>query len=181
VEGLRQRLCELIRTQALKRGQFVLSSGRVSSYYLDGRLITLSPEGAYLTGKVIFDLLKDSSVQAIGGPTLGADPMAAAVALVSHLEGRPMAAFIVRKEPKKHGRGRWVEGPLEPGMRVAILDDVITTGESLLRAIEAVKQEGCIVEKVIVLVDREEGGREVLAAQGYELTAIFNLLDLGIN
>ncbi|MBI3978586.1 MAG: orotate phosphoribosyltransferase [Chloroflexi bacterium] len=171
----RSRLLELIRERALKRGHFVLSSGRTSTYYLDNRLVTLDAEGAYLTGKILVDLLRDTGVEAIGGPTLGADPIAAATITVGFLEGRRFDGFIVRKEPKAHGRQRLIEGPLKEGARVAIVDDTITTGGSFLKAIAAVRELGCIVERVIVIVDRAEGGRETLAAQGCELTAIYSI------
>lgn len=176
----RVRLQELVKTVALSRGHFILASGKESSYYLDGRLVTLSPEGAYLTGKLIYQELSALDIQGVGGLTMGADPVATAVALVSHLEGHPIPAFLVRKEAKAHGKGKQVEGPLQPGARVAIVEDTVTTGESSLKAIEAVEALGCTVAVVIALVDRMEGARERLESQGYRFAPIFTVRDLGI-
>jgi len=169
-----EKLLDLAREKSFKYGDFVLSSGVKSSYYFDGRLTTLWPEGAYLVGKKMFALVKEAGVDAIGGPTLGADPIVAAVALMSHLEGTPIPAFIVRKEPKKHGTQRNIEGHLPPASSVAIVDDVITTGGSIFRAIEAVEAEGCRVGKVIVLLDRNQGGAAELRHRGYDFAALLS-------
>ena len=157
---------------ALKFGEFVLSSGKKSSYYFDGRLLTLDAEGAYLVGKVLLPLVREAGAKAIGGPTLGGDPIVAAVALTSHLEDQPVKAFIVRKEAKGHGMGRMIEGPLEKGAPVAIVDDTCTTGGSLFHAIAAAEAFGCEVVKVIALLDRHEGGSEEMRRRGYDFTAI---------
>jgi orotate phosphoribosyltransferase len=170
---VKERLFELFREYALFRGEFTLASGTKSPYYFDGRRVTLLPEGAELVGKLLFELLS-GKVDAIGGPTLGADPIAAAVALTSHIEGKPIPAFIVRGEKKLHGTQKRVEGHLPKGGRVAIVDDVITTGSSLLEAIEAVEAESCRVVKVIVLLDRHQGGSEELKRRGYDFTAILS-------
>ena len=169
-----ERLLELLKEKSIRYGDFTLSSGMRSAYYFDGRLTTLWPEGAYLVGKQIYDLLQDLKVDAVGGPTLGADPIVAAVALVSHQEGKPVPAFIVRKEPKKHGTQRYIEGHLPAGGTVAIVDDVITTGNSIFQAIEAVEAEGCRVVKVAVLLDRNQGGTEELRRRGYDFTALLS-------
>lgn len=176
----RARLLELIRTVALSRGHFILSSGKESSYYLDGRLVTLSAEGAYLTGKLLFEQLKAYDVQAVGGLTMGADPVATAVAVVSHLQGTPLQAFLVRKEAKGHGKQKQVEGPVPSGARVAIVEDTVTTGESALKAIEAIEALGCQVAVITALVDRMEGARELLEGKGYLFTPLFTIRDLGI-
>ncbi len=168
-----ERLLELMLEKSLKRGDFVLSSGLRSSYYFDGRLTTLWPEGAYLVGKRVFQLAREAGAEAIGGPTLGADPIVAAAALVSWLEGKPLPAFIVRREPKKHGMQRYIEGHLPPGGQVAIVDDVVTTGGAILRAIEAVEGEGCRVVRVIALLDRQQGGSDELRRRGYDFTPLF--------
>jgi len=168
-----ERLLELMLEKSLKRGDFVLSSGLRSSYYFDGRLTTLWPEGAYLVGKRVFQLAREAGAEAIGGPTLGADPIVAAAALVSWLEGKPLPAFIVRREPKKHGMQRYIEGHLPPGGQVAIVDDVVTTGGAILRAIEAVEEEGCRVVRVIALLDRQQGGSDELRRRGYDFTPLF--------
>jgi orotate phosphoribosyltransferase len=174
-----ERLSKLFKEKSLMRGEFTLSSGLKSSHYFDGRLTTLSPEGAYLVGKTVFELLKDTGIDALGGPTIGADPMVAAVALVSYLKGKPIPAFIVRTQPKKHGTQRYIEGHLPPGGTVAIVDDVITTGGSVLRAIEAVEEEGCRVGQVVVLLDRNQGGADELRRRGYSFTALLRLDDKG--
>lgn len=174
------RLLELVKTVALSRGHFILASGKESTYYLDGRLVTLSPEGAYLTGKLMFEHLKSLDVQSVGGLTMGADPVATAVAVVSHLENHPIPAFIVRKEAKNHGKQKQVEGPLPKAARVAIVEDTVTTGESALKAIEAVEALGCKVVTVMALVDRLDGARELLESKGYAFAPLFTVRDLGI-
>jgi orotate phosphoribosyltransferase len=160
---------------AFLTGSFTLTSGRKSNYYIDGKRITLSPEGAYLVGKAIFDELGGSEVEAVGGVATGAYPMVTAVGLISHLEGKPVPVFIVREVVKEHGTMRRIEGHLKEGTRVAILEDVLTTGGSVMKAIEAVEAVGCKVVKVIVLVDREEGGSQKLKKEGYDFTALLRV------
>ena len=168
-----EKLLQLaIKRGALKYGEFALSSGQKSRYYFDGRLLSLDPEGAYLIGQALLPILKEAGVQAIGGPTLGADPIVAAVALSSHLDGDSISAFIVRKEAKAHGTTQQVEGPLRPGSRVAIVDDVCTTGTSLFVAIEAAVAMGCTVAKVIVILDRMQGGSQELKRRGYDFLSL---------
>ena len=164
---------------AFLRGEFTLTSGKKSNYYFDGKKVTLSPEGAYQVGKVIFDQLAGVGIDAVGGVPVGAYPMVAAVALVSHLEGKPIPAFMVREETKEHGTKRKIEGHLKEGSRVALVDDVITTGGSLLRAIEAVEMAKCKVVKVVALVDRHEGGSDRLKEEGYDFSAILHLYPAG--
>ena len=178
IEECKSRLLQLIKERALVIGKVRLSSGKESDYYLDERIVTLSPEGAYLTAKIILDMLKDVEVNAIGGPTLAADPIVGAVTAVSYAEGKPISGFIVRKEAKGHGMGKQVEGPIESGFKVAIVDGTMTTGTSVLKAIEAVEKEGCQVVKVILLIDRLEGGRERIREQGYNFAAVFTRDDL---
>ena len=153
---------------ALTFGDYVLSSGQRSSYYFDGRKLTLDPRGAYLTGKAFFGMLGDFEVDAIGGPTLGADPIVTAVALTSGVEGRPINAFIVRKEGKEHGMGNLIEGPLEPGSRVAIVDDACSTGASLFHAVDSAEADGHRVVVVLAILDRDQGGGEALRRRGYD-------------
>ena len=176
-----QRLLELaLERGALRYGNFTLSSGKKSSYYFDGRRLSLDAEGAYLIGRAILPILRRAGVQAVGGPTLGADPIVTAVALTSYLEGRvtsgeaasPISAFIVRKETKAHGTGQSIEGPLVLGSRVAIIDDVCTTGGSLFHAIAAAEAAGCSVVKVLALLDRREGGSEEMRRRGYDFVAL---------
>ena len=174
----RERLLALLRERSLFRGEFTLASGKKSSYYFDGRLTTLHPEGAYLTAKVLLSLLEEKgiAIDAIGGPTLGADPMAAAVAVVSHLEERPVSAFIVRKARKDHGRSKRIEGKVEKGWKVAVVDDTMTTGGSVLDAVRALEAEGLEVKAVLCLVDREEGGEEIRS--NYPFYAVFKASQL---
>ena len=174
-----ERLLELaLELGALKYGEFTLSSGRKSGYYFDGRLLSLSPEGAALIGRALFPLVAASGAEAVGGPTLAADPVVTAVSLTSHLEGRGIPGFIVRKETKEHGMGNLIEGPLREGSLVAIVDDTCTTGGSLLHAIAAAEAPvseggpGCRVVKVLALLDRREGGTEELARRGYDFTSL---------
>ncbi len=174
------RLLELLKTQALTPGHFILSSGKESSYYLDGRLVTLSPEGGYLTGKLMLEQLGGLEIQAVGGLTLGADPVATAISVLSFREGRPIPAFLVRKDTKAHGKQQLIEGPLPEGARVAIVEDTVTTGESILTAVTAVEALGCTVAIVLCLVDRLEGARERIEGMGYRFDALFTIRDLGI-
>ena len=188
IEENKARLLELIKEKALKVGKFVLSSGKESDYYLDERVVTLSAEGAYLTARVMLDMLKDIEIDAAGGMTLAADPIAGAIAAISYsrfikqrknkTEGKPIDAFIVRKEQKGHGTGKLVEGPIIKGLKVCIVDGTMTTGGSLLKAIEALENEGCQVVKVLVLIDRLEGGSEALQSKGYDVEAVFTRDDL---
>ena len=168
-----ERLLELaIERGALKYGEYTLSSGQRSRYYFDGRLLSLDPEGAYLIGRALLPIVKEAGAQAIGGPTLGADPIVTAVALTSHMDGSFIPAFIVRKEAKAHGTEQNVEGPLAHGSRVVIVDDVCTTGSSIFHAIEAVEAVGCSVVRVIALLDRRQGGSEDLKRQGYDFVCL---------
>jgi orotate phosphoribosyltransferase len=176
----RARLLELIHQLALKRGHFILASGKESTFYLDGRMVTLSAEGAALVGRLMFAKLAGRGVQAVGGLTMGADPIATAVSLTSYLEGAPIPAFIVRKEAKGHGTGKQVEGPLPEGARVAIVEDTVTTGGSPLKAAEAVEALGCTVVTILALIDRQDGAREKIEAAGYTYEPLFTLADLGI-
>ena len=157
---------------ALKYGEFTLRSGRKSSYYFDGRLLSLDPEGAEIIATELLPVLRDAGVEAVGGPTLGADPIVAAIAITSRQLGEGIPAFIVRKEAKAHGTGQGIEGPLRPGSRVAIIDDVCTTGGSLFHAIDAAEAVGCTVVKVVAVLDRKEGGSEELRRRGYDFVAL---------
>jgi len=158
---------------AFREGKVILASGKESDRYFEGEKVALSPEGAYLIGKAIFeDILRDTDVDYIGGLATGAYPIATAVSLISYMQGKPIPSFVVREELKTHGTMRKIEGHLKEGSKVAIVDDVITTGGSIDKAIEAVEQAGCKVVKVIVLVDRKEGGSDKLRQRGYDFRAI---------
>jgi len=181
VAGLRTRLRDLLVERAIKRGHFVLASGQTSSYYVDKGQITLMGEGLYCLARVVLDQLEGMDVDAVGGMTIGADPVAGAVAALSVCYGRPLDAFIVRKERKERGTQQRVEGPLRTGARVVVLEDVITTGGSALAAIAAVEEElDAEVVEVLVMVDRLQGGREAIVEAGYDFTALFTVEDLGV-
>jgi orotate phosphoribosyltransferase len=167
-------LQQLLAERSAKRGQFKLSSGRESTLYIDARLTTMSPEGLVLIGQLGLQALTESGwdVQSVGGLTLGADPVAYAIAYASGLTRRSIRAFTVRKEPKSHGTGQLIEGPFSPGDRVAVVEDVITTGASALRASNAIRSNGGTVAGVLAVVDRSEGGREAIEAEGFPVIAL---------
>ena len=156
---------------------FTLASGKKSPYYVDCKPTTNNAEGMALIGEIIFDLIKDDDVQAIGGLTMGADPIAHAAALVSYQRGKPMNAFSVRKKPKDHGniKAHRIEGDIRTGQNVIIVEDVITTGGSTLQAIEAARDFGLNIIKVIALLDREEGGKQNIEKEAVTVNALFSL------
>lgn len=166
MENEREQLRQLLKTQSLMFGDFTLASGKKSTFYFDSKRTTLLSDGAWLTAREILRLVRDKGIEAdaIGGLTLGADPIVCPVAALSHAEGPKLRAFIVRKEAKEHGTGRQIEGNLPKGSRVIIVDDVVTTAGSTIKAIEAAEADGHTVAAVICLVDREEGGAAKLAA-----------------
>ncbi len=176
----RARLAGILRRESIKRGHFVLASGRTSDYYLDCRRTTLHPEGAYLVGVEVLAAIARRGWKpvAVGGLSLGADPIAAATAVVSHLQGTPVAAFLVRKEAKAHGTGQRIEGAPPAGSAVVIVEDVITTGGSSLVAVEACKEAGLPVAGLVAIVDRQEGGRENLEGAGLAVEALFTAKEL---
>ncbi len=181
VAALRTRLRDLLVERAIRYGEFTLASGQTSHYYVDKTQITLMGEGLYCLARVILDQLEGMDVDAVGGMTIGADPIAGAVAALSVCYGRPLDAFIVRKERKDRGTGQRVEGPVARGARVVVLEDVITTGGSALGAIEAVEHDlDAEVVEVLAMVDRLQGGREAIAEAGYDFTALFTVEDLGV-
>ena len=172
---MKNRLIELIIEKAFKYSEepvYKLVSGRMSNYYFNCKAITLYPEGMYLIGNIIYDQIKDLDVKGIGGLTLGADPIADAVAYTSYLKKNPIEAFIVRKAAKSHGTMQWIEGNVAAGDSVVIVDDVITTGKSTIEAITRAKEAGLEIVKVIALIDRQEGGREAIRELGYNVEAI---------
>jgi orotate phosphoribosyltransferase len=178
-EQLRE-LRDIIREKSLRIGDFTLSSGKKSSYYLDCRMTTLDPRGALLIGRLILEEMRTHNIaaDAIGGMTMGADPIATAVAVVSELEGKPISAFIVRKEAKGHGTQRAIEGyDGKPGSRVIVVDDVCTTGDSILKAAEKAEEAGYTVVATFCVVDREEGGTELIAKR-YPFYPLFTAKEL---
>jgi len=180
LEQLKSRLLLILKEKSYEKKEVTLSSGQKSDFYIDCRQTTLHPEGAFLVGEVIYNMVKELDVNGIGGPTMGADPMVASVSLVSYMEGRPLPAFIIRKAPKKHGLGLWIEGKknLKDGDRVVILEDVVTTGTSAIIAAEKAKEEGLKVAAIISLVDRIEGGAETIEKAGYDYMAVFTKTDI---
>jgi len=176
---IREELLKLVKEKAVQRGEHTLSSGKKSSYYIDGKQVTLDPQGILLLGKTILTMLQGIQVDAVGGPTLGADPIAAAVALLSSQTGKPLKAFLVRKDEKKHGTQKKIEGPaLTAGDRVVMVEDVVTSAKTVLDAIREVEKLKCRVVKVICLVDREEGAGGVLS--DYSFSPIFTRSELGL-
>lgn len=175
---VRQLLLDLFCQLAYKEGDFVLSSGQRSSYYINGKQVTLHPQGALAVGRLLLAQLP-SDTQAVAGLTLGADPMVSAVSVVSAYENRPIPALIIRKEAKGHGTMAYIEGPtLPPGAKVVVLEDVVTTGQSALKAVERLQEAGYSVDHIIALVDRQQGGEELYQASGLKFEAVFSILDL---
>jgi orotate phosphoribosyltransferase len=168
------RLIHLLVTRSARRGEFTLASGAKSSLYIDARMTTMSPEGLTLIGTLGLGALRDSGWQpdSVGGLTLGADPVAYAIAYTSAVAGTPLRAFTVRKEAKVHGTGKLIEGPFTVGDRVVVIEDVITTGGSALKAIAAVTSAGATVAGVLAVVDREEGGRQAIERDGFSVIAL---------
>ncbi|WP_461830124.1 orotate phosphoribosyltransferase [Aquifex sp.] len=177
----KEKLAHMIKERALKVADepvFKLSSGKLSRYYIDLKQITFDPEGVYLVGKVMYELVREFNPDACGGLTLGADPIAYSITFVSLMDGNPIKPFVVRKEPKSHGMGRQIEGLLKEGEKVAILEDVVTTGGSALKAVKACRDYGLEILGVFAVVDREEGGKENLEKEGIPLYSVFKLSEL---
>jgi orotate phosphoribosyltransferase len=177
---MKERLVELIYEKSFKYSEepvFKLVSGRVSNYYVNCKTVTLHPEGMYLIGNIIFEMIRNLPVIGIGGLTLGADPIADAVAYTSYLKGKPLESFVVRKNAKSHGTMQWIEGNLKPGDKVVIVDDVITTGKSTIEAINRAREAGLTIVKVIALVDRQEGGYEEVEKAVTDIRADFKVVE----
>lgn len=174
-------LYKILKEKSFFTGEFTLASGKKSNYYIDCRLTTLDPEGACLIGAAIRKTVNDKckemgiSIDSIGGLTLGADPIALSASMASYQaeDDKTLKPFVVRKAPKEHGKGKQIEGGFKEGDSVVALDDVITTGGSTLKAIEAIENEGGKVEFVLVLVDRQEGGKEIIEESGYKVFSLF--------
>ncbi len=178
---MKNELIQLFCQKSFKYSQepvFKLVSGRMSHYYVNCKPTTLSPRGMFLAGHLIYDAIKNAGVSGAGGLTFGADPLAMATAFVSEMMHNPIQAFSIRKTQKDHGMIRWIEGDLQPGDRVAILEDVVTTGGSTIKAIERARNEGMEVVRVVVLVDRQEGGLEMIREQVKDIDVIVTREDL---
>ena len=186
IDEARPTLLELLQRKSIFRDDFTLSSSAKSNYYIDCRLTTLDPEGAWLVGQLMHDLIRKEqaarrvNVNAVGGLTMGADPIALAVGMFSHWakDAVPVQVFCVRKSPKAHGQTKLIEGNFKRGDGVVVIDDVVTRGESTIAAINAVEKEGGMVVFVAVLVDRQEGGRDKIEAMGHPVVALFTKKDL---
>ena len=176
----RERLNVVIRERAVRYGDFVLRSGAHSSFYLDCRQVTLDSEGAFLVASLMLAKMEDVEARAVGGPALGAVPIVGAVCAVAHARGRHLSGFFIRKEAKDHGMGKLLEGTLEPGMRVVMVEDTVTTGGELLRAINAVRELGCEVALALWIVDRGAGALQSIRDRGIHAEALYTLEDLGI-
>ena len=177
---MKDRLAAIILEKSYREGEFVLTSGRKSDYYFDCKPTALHPEGAWLIGSLFCGMLAGIDVQGVGGMTLGADPLVSAVTVVSYLNKRPLPGFIVRKQSKGHGTNQFLEGlgNFQPGDKVAMLEDVVTTGGTLITACQRVRDAGLDIVAVLTVLDRQEGGRENLAQAGYRLESIFTRADL---
>lgn len=175
---LREKLLDLFCHLAYQEGDFVLSSGQRSSYYINGKQVTLHPQGALALARLLLPLLPEDT-QAVAGLTLGADPIVSAVSVVSVYENRAIPALIIRKEAKGHGTMAYIEGPsLPPGAKVVVLEDVVTTGKSALKAVERLQAAGYTVDRVISLIDRLQGGGELYQSAGLQFVALFTIEDL---
>jgi orotate phosphoribosyltransferase len=176
--GRRRLLLERLAARAYRHGSFTLASGRSSDHYVNCKPVSLSGEGLALLGELLLEAVEAEAV-AVAGLTLGADPLVSAVALQAALRGRPLDALIVRKEAKGHGTGAWLEGPLPPaGSTITVLEDVVTTGGSSLKAVIQLREAGYQVERVVAIVDRQEGGLAAMNAAGLELHSLFQLEEI---
>ncbi len=175
-----QQLIELVRDKALEFGTFTLASGKQASFYLDCRRLTLDSAGVRVVAEGMLERLARDWPDAVGGMAIGADPITAAIITLADVQGKSLRGFIVRKETKEHGKGRLVEGPVDPGDRVVIVEDVVTTGGSALKAIDRCRAAGLEIAGVLAIVDRLEGGREKFAEHGYQLDTLLTIRDLGI-
>lgn len=178
----RDALIELLRTEALQRGEFTLASGKKASYYLDCRNLSLHPQGANLIAEGMLDVMQlaGSLPDAVGGMAIGADPITASIVTIAGQRELPLKGFMVRKEPKGHGTGKQVEGPVKPGQRVVIVEDVITSGGSAIKAVDAAREFGLEVDCVIAIIDRLAGGEAAFREKGLELITLTTIRDFGI-
>jgi orotate phosphoribosyltransferase len=177
----KDRLLKILKSLSYEEGDFVLASGKRSTYYIDAKETTLNPEGMYLVGNIMYTMVREiSAIDAVGGVSIGGDPLVCAVVLAAYDKKDGLVGFLIRKEPKGHGTNRWVEGGrnLKKGMNVIILEDVVTTGGSSLKAIEATEKEGYNVKGIVAILDRLEGGKDTIESKGYIFKSIFTLKDL---
>jgi len=177
----RNRMIQLVNTIAISKGDFTLASGAKATFYLDCRKLTLNPQGLIQISAGMMQLLKQQMPEAVGGMAIGADPITAGIIYQAGLEGVDLKGFIVRKEPKGHGTGRQVEGPVSSGQKVVIVEDVVTTGGSSVKAIQAAREFGLDVQKVIAIVDRQAGGKEAFQEIGVQFESLLTLDDLDVD
>ncbi len=176
---MKKRLKEiLLELSVLTNREFTLASGKKSNFYVDARITTLHPEGAFLIGKLFLDMLEGIEVNSIGGYSIGADPIVSSISVRSFIEKKPIPAFIIRKQEKTYGTGKIIEGNFKKGDKVIIFDDVVTSGGSILKGAAEVEKAGGSVMGVMAVIDREEGGREMIETAGYPFTSIFTKSDL---
>ena len=174
----RETFFQILKKDAFFKEKIILSSGKESEYYIDARRVTLSSAGAYYSAKIMLDMVKDEKYDAIGGPTLGADPILGAIGVLCHQANQPINTFIIRKAPKAHGKQQQIEGPdLPEGAQVILVDDVATTGKAFIQSIEVLTKCGIKAGKALCLVDRGEGAKEALAKHNCELVSIFTAED----
>ena len=181
MEEEKKRLLRILKDLSYEEGDFTLASGKKSTFYIDCKETTLNPEGMYLVGHLMYNKVREiPGAEAVGGVSIGGDPLVCATVMVSFAAQDPIAGFLIRKEPKGHGRNLWIEGGknLKKGMSVVILEDVVTTGGSSLKAIDIAEKEGFAVKGLVVLLDRLEGGKEIIESKGYAYKSIFTLSDL---
>ncbi len=179
IEELKVRLKNILLKKSVITGEeFTLASGKKSDFYVDARITTLDSEGAYLCGKIFYEFLKPYEIDAVGGYSIGADPIVSSIAVISFIENNPVPAFIIRKEKKEYGTGKAIEGNFESGMKVALFDDVVTSGGSIIKGINTVKENGGDIKVIMSVIDREEGGEEKIKQAGYKLISIFKKSDL---
>ncbi len=177
----KQRLLEILKKLSYEEGDFVLASGKKSTYYIDAKETTLNPEGMHLVGKLMYGMVREiPGAEAVGGVSIGGDPLVCAVVLAAYEQKDGLRGFLIRKEPKGHGTNRWVEGGknLRKGINVVILEDVVTTGGSSIKAIEAAEKEGYRVKGIVAILDRLEGGKAAIESKGYLFNRIFTINDL---
>ena len=175
------RLLEILRELSYQEGDFVLVSGKRRSDYIDAKETTLNPEGMFLVGSIMYRMVRElPGIEAVGGVSIGGDPLVCSVVLSAYNAGDTLQGFLIRKEPKGHGTNKWIEGGknLRSGMKVMILEDIVTTGGSSLKAIESTEKEGFEVKGIIAILDRLEGGKEAIESKGYYYKAIFNINNL---
>jgi orotate phosphoribosyltransferase len=174
VDNERTRLLNLLKKDALLRGDFTLSSGKKSTYYINAKKVIMKAEGSYLAAKVMLRMLPPQT-EAVGGLTMGADPLVCSMTALSYLEKKPIEGFLIRKEPKGHGTNQYIEGDVAKGAKVVIVEDVITTGASVLKAVKIAQDYGLKVLKVFTLLDREEEGTEMIRSQGFDVEPVFRI------